>query len=157
MPSESPNSPWDDKEAGDRGDCTDRAPRFSPDANCDADDVWPRHELAKAHDVGKFLLADPAALLHGDPTRPDDPAAKAAERAGEERDEERRQRNRLLQVPLMRRLGHLRSPGHRAAVGPPSCRLQWSIRQRPIFLGRAHLLKLDQQQDVVDAFDDAAD
>ena len=69
------------------------APQLRPDADRDADDVRPGHELAKAYDVGKFLLAYPAALLDGDAARPDEAAAEAAERDLEERDEQRCERN----------------------------------------------------------------
>jgi hypothetical protein len=42
--------------------------------------VRPGHELAKAHDVGEFLLARPLALIDGDSLRPDDPATSAKQR-----------------------------------------------------------------------------
>ena len=69
------DGPWDDQEAANRGDRSDRAPHLRPDADGDTDDVRPGHKLAKAYDVGKFPVADPAAVLDGDAARPDDPAA----------------------------------------------------------------------------------
>jgi hypothetical protein len=64
--------------------------------------------LAKAYDVGKFPVADPAAVLDGDAARPDDPAATSdtAERDGEECVEQCGEANGLLQLLLVRHLGH---------------------------------------------------
>jgi hypothetical protein len=66
----------------------------------DANDVRPGHKLAKAQGVRKFFLACPSALLDGDAARPDEPATEAAERDGDERSEQRHQRNGPRQVPL---------------------------------------------------------
>ena len=52
-----------------------RPRNFAPDAHRDADDVRPRHELADAHDVDEFRIAQPSAPLDGDAVRPGDAAA----------------------------------------------------------------------------------
>ncbi len=81
------------------------------------------HKLAKAHDVGKILRAYPLALIDSDAARPDKPTAATdpVERDLEERDGQRGERNRVLQVSLLYRLSsHLRPPEHRAAYRPPS-------------------------------------
>src|SRR5215469_7825873 len=85
-----PDGPRDDEEAAKRGDCSDRAPHLRTDADGDTDNVRPRHELAKADNVGEFPVVDPAAILDGDAARPDDAAATAdtAERDGEKRGEQ---------------------------------------------------------------------
>ena len=72
-----PDCPRDHEKAGNCGDRSDRAPHLCPDAHGNSDDVRPGHELAQAHNVGKFPVADPAAVLDGDAARPDDAAASA--------------------------------------------------------------------------------
>src|SRR5467141_170785 len=118
-----PDCPRYQKEAGNGGDCPDRSTQLCPDADGDAQHVRARHKLAKAHDVGKILLAYPPALIDGDAARPDKPTAATdpVERDLEERDGQRGERNRVLQVARLCRLSsHLRPPEHRAAFGPPS-------------------------------------
>src|SRR5437660_11252557 len=69
----------------------------------------------------------------------------------------------VLYVALFIRSSVSILPGNRclkSTVGIPNtkhARAAISIGGGAGLLGRAHLLKLDQQQDVVDAFDDAAD
>jgi hypothetical protein len=75
------------------GDCPHRSPQFCSDTDRDADDVRPGHELAKAQDVGEFLLAYPPVLFDGEATGPDESATKSTERDFEKCDEQRSERN----------------------------------------------------------------
>jgi hypothetical protein len=94
------------KEAGDGGGCPGSASQSCPDANRDADDVRAGHELAQAHDVGKFLLGNPPALIYRDAACPNKaaPAADPAERNLQERDKQSSQRNGRAGFPLFRRI-----------------------------------------------------
>ena len=97
------DGPWDDQEAAKRGDCSDRAPHLRSDADGNTGDVRPGHELAEADDVGKFPVADPAAVFDRDAARQDNPAATtdAEERDDKERGEQSSEGNRPLEfVPL---------------------------------------------------------
>ena len=98
------NCPGYQHEAGDSGECAAQASQLGPHTDRDPDNVGSGHELAKAYDIGKFLLAYPPAPLDGDAARPDEPATEAAERDGEERSEQRCQRNGSRQVPLCHHL-----------------------------------------------------
>jgi hypothetical protein len=80
-------------EAGGSSDRSDQSPHLGAHAHGDANDIWPRHELAKAQDVGKLLFADPLALLDRYATRPDNAAAETIECDLEERNEKRIERN----------------------------------------------------------------
>src|SRR5215471_13541917 len=105
-----PDGPRDDEEAAKRGDCSDRAPHLRTDADGNTDNVRPRHELAKADNVGKFPVVDPAALLDGDAACPDDAAASAATAEGDrkKRGEQSGEGNGGLQLLPLRELSHLR-------------------------------------------------
>jgi len=65
--------PRDDEKAGNCCDRSDRAPHLCSDAHGNSDDVRPGHELAKADDVAKFAVIEPATLLDGDAARPHNP------------------------------------------------------------------------------------
>src|SRR5215471_17451275 len=67
--------PRDDEKAGNCGDHSDHALHLCSDAHGNSDDVRPGHELAKAYNVGKFAVGEPAMLLDGNAARPDNPAA----------------------------------------------------------------------------------
>src|SRR5215831_19024026 len=79
-----PARPRDDGEARDRRDRSDTAAHFRPNADSDADDVRPGHELAEADDVGEFPVADPALVFHRNPRRPDNSPTETAERDDQE-------------------------------------------------------------------------
>jgi hypothetical protein len=74
-------------------DRSDQSPHPGAQVHGDTNDIWPRHELAKAQDVGKLLFADPLALLDRYATRPDNAAAETIECDLEERNEKRIERN----------------------------------------------------------------
>jgi len=108
--------PRDDEKARNCCDRSDRAPHLRPDADGNANNVRPGHELTKADDVGKFSIADPAALLDGNAARPNDAAgsADAVERNGKERGKQRGEGNGLLQLLSLRQPCHFDRPGSRS-------------------------------------------
>ena len=71
------DTPRDYDEATKGGDCPNPTLQLRPCTYSDANDVWPWHELAKAHDVGELWLAQPAVLIYGDAACPDNAAAEA--------------------------------------------------------------------------------
>src|SRR5262245_23252997 len=72
--------PRQENEPRDSGDCPNRSAQLRAYADSDADNIWPRHQLAEGQGFSEFLLAHPPLLFDDHTARPHRSATEAAQR-----------------------------------------------------------------------------